>query len=180
MGYGPSAVHFGVICDVSGMSPIIGPRYHKRNEDYDLCEAEFLKLTEEAQRDFVCIERPESKFPGGDKGKGKGKIPGGAKGKGKKGKGRGGLCAAEEFQIGGPPEDANAWTWEQHLLTGDDWQRDLEWDFSQGSSSVSSENCLGALEIASLCPQSEPEKIDVSWIVPELCASINRRQDWNP
>jgi tetratricopeptide (TPR) repeat protein len=39
-------VRHGVTCDASGMLPIIDTRYHKIGEDYDLCEAEFAKLSE--------------------------------------------------------------------------------------------------------------------------------------
>eukprot|EP00729_Bicosta_minor_P007686 gene7686-4350_t len=38
------AIHPGAICDLSGMSPIIGTRYHKMGEDFDVCETEFKKL----------------------------------------------------------------------------------------------------------------------------------------
>ena len=41
---GPPAVHHGVTCDRSGMTPIIGNRYKKRDENYDLCESEYQKL----------------------------------------------------------------------------------------------------------------------------------------
>lgn len=36
--------HPGMTCDRSGMSPIVGVRYHLRGSDYDLCEAEYEKL----------------------------------------------------------------------------------------------------------------------------------------
>jgi len=45
-------VHFGIICDVSEMNPIIGTRYHKIGHNYDLCEAEFQKLSEEEKCKF--------------------------------------------------------------------------------------------------------------------------------
>lgn len=51
-------VHFGVTCDRSGMSPIIGTRFHLEGADYDLCEAEFEKLPELERLMFVKIERP--------------------------------------------------------------------------------------------------------------------------
>lgn len=51
-------VHFDVACDVSGMNPITGNRYRKKREDYDLCEAEFLKLSPKEQKLFECIPRP--------------------------------------------------------------------------------------------------------------------------
>merc|ERR1719502_1626120 len=39
-------VHDGVTCDKSGMCPIVGNRYHLVGHNYDLCEAEFLKLSD--------------------------------------------------------------------------------------------------------------------------------------
>jgi len=54
----PRAVHHGVTCDRSGMSPIVGPRFHLPGRDYDLCEAEFLKLDAAARKAFVRIDRP--------------------------------------------------------------------------------------------------------------------------
>jgi len=51
-------LHLGVECDVSGMHPLIGARYHKIGCDYDLCEAEFSKLDRRAQRDFERIAHP--------------------------------------------------------------------------------------------------------------------------
>eukprot|EP00900_Chrysochromulina_parva_P006028 jgi/Chrpa1/15426/Chrysochromulina_OHIO_Genome00003513-RA len=38
--------HPGVSCDRSGMMPIVGMRYHLRGYDYDLCQAEYDKLSE--------------------------------------------------------------------------------------------------------------------------------------
>ena len=52
------AVHHGVTCDVSGMCPIVGPRYHKIGQDYDLCEAEFAKLGEADKSLYEKIEQP--------------------------------------------------------------------------------------------------------------------------
>jgi hypothetical protein len=52
------AVHSHVVCDISGMFPIVGKRYKKTGEDYDLCEAEFNKLPEDAKAAFACIARP--------------------------------------------------------------------------------------------------------------------------
>jgi len=50
-------VHEGVECDVSGACPIIGKRYKKKDEDYDLCEGEWLKLGSDAERAlFVCLD----------------------------------------------------------------------------------------------------------------------------
>jgi len=38
------------------MCPIVGKRYKKRGENYDLCEAEFGKLSPEDKQNFACIE----------------------------------------------------------------------------------------------------------------------------
>ena len=40
----PAVVHSGVACDVCGKSPIVGPRYHKRGYNYDLCQEDYEKL----------------------------------------------------------------------------------------------------------------------------------------
>ena len=47
-------VHFGITCDGSGMCPIIGPRWKKRGQDYDLCQAEYEKLSEQEKRSFTA------------------------------------------------------------------------------------------------------------------------------
>ena len=52
------AVHRHIICDGSNANPIVGNRYHRIGEDYDLCEAEFNKLSENAKADFEVICRP--------------------------------------------------------------------------------------------------------------------------
>jgi len=52
----PPKVHYGVACDKSGMNPIVGKRYTKKGENYDLCEAEFNKLSPEEQAKFKCID----------------------------------------------------------------------------------------------------------------------------
>merc|ERR1719152_763103 len=51
-------VHWGVYCDQSGTHPIVGPRWHKCGENFDLCNAEFMKLPEEERSLFERIERP--------------------------------------------------------------------------------------------------------------------------
>merc|ERR1712157_318111 len=51
-------VHHGIWCDVSGMRPIVGVRYKKKGEDYDLCESEFLKIPEAAKQAFQRIDWP--------------------------------------------------------------------------------------------------------------------------
>jgi len=48
-------LHLGITCDVSGQHPLIGTRYHKIGENYDLNEAEFAKLTREEQEAFEVI-----------------------------------------------------------------------------------------------------------------------------
>lgn len=52
------AIHPGVICDLSGMSPIIGTRYHKIGEDFDVCETEFKKLPVAEKAKYESIVRP--------------------------------------------------------------------------------------------------------------------------
>ena len=52
-------MHEGVTCDASGMSPIVGTRFHKIGEDYDLCEAEFAKLSEADKALFEKIGHVE-------------------------------------------------------------------------------------------------------------------------
>lgn len=51
-------VHFNVICDKSGMHPIIGVRYHKIGEDYDLCAEEFAKLPQNERSAYEAIAFP--------------------------------------------------------------------------------------------------------------------------
>jgi len=48
-------VHPGVRCDKTGMCPIRGNRYHLVGHDYDLCEAEYAKLSPEEQAKFEKI-----------------------------------------------------------------------------------------------------------------------------
>ena len=52
------ALHRGVICDGSGMNPVIGTRFHMVGYDYDLCEAEFGKLAEEDRTAYEAIAKP--------------------------------------------------------------------------------------------------------------------------
>jgi len=56
--------HWGITCDVTGQSPIIGARYHKIGVDYDLCESEFLKLSEKEQKLYEKIDQPPVKHWG--------------------------------------------------------------------------------------------------------------------
>ena len=51
-------VHYGITCDLSRQNPIIGTRYHLRGHNYDLCEAEFLKLPIEDQAKYEQIVTP--------------------------------------------------------------------------------------------------------------------------
>jgi len=50
--------HPGVTCDKSGMSPIVGIRYHLSGHDYDLCQAEYDKLPEAEKLRFCAIPPP--------------------------------------------------------------------------------------------------------------------------
>merc|ERR1719333_1733126 len=54
---GPLLEHDNVVCDVTEQI-IAGNRYHKKGEDYDLCEAEFLKLPTEQKVLFEVIAYP--------------------------------------------------------------------------------------------------------------------------
>ena len=55
----PEGIHTGVFCDRSGQSPILGKRYHLRNEDYDLCEAEYNKLSDDEKMHYEEILPPD-------------------------------------------------------------------------------------------------------------------------
>jgi len=48
-------VHEGVSCDKTGQCPIEGNRYHMVGHNYDLCEAEYLKLDEREQALFIKV-----------------------------------------------------------------------------------------------------------------------------
>ena len=50
--------HIGIVCDRSGMSPIVGPRYNVPGANYDLCEAEFDQLPESERVLYVKIAHP--------------------------------------------------------------------------------------------------------------------------
>jgi len=54
----PVVLHYGITCDVSNQCPIRGPRFHKRGEDYDLCEGEFNKLDRTEQAKFIRLDKP--------------------------------------------------------------------------------------------------------------------------
>lgn len=47
--------HWGVACDVTGQCPIVGPRYHLRGQNYDLCEAAFNKLSAKEKTRYVKL-----------------------------------------------------------------------------------------------------------------------------
>eukprot|EP00038_Savillea_parva_P006110 m.161713 g.161713 ORF g.161713 m.161713 type:complete len:669 (+) comp12109_c0_seq1:178-2184(+) len=52
----PSHPH--VTCDVCNMVPIRGNRWHLTGHNYDLCQADYDKLTTEQQQRFVCMATP--------------------------------------------------------------------------------------------------------------------------
>ena len=56
----PEGVHEGIGCDRTGRVPIVGNRYSLSccDDTYDLCEAEFVKLTEAEQRRFTKVPPP--------------------------------------------------------------------------------------------------------------------------
>merc|ERR1719378_530851 len=60
----PSAggVHPGVTCDKTGQCPIVGNRYHLVGHNYDLCEAEYVKLTDKEKALFQLIPPPAAPF----------------------------------------------------------------------------------------------------------------------
>ena len=43
------------------MNPIVGIRYKKRGEDYDLCEAEYSKLADAEKQAFERIDSPQAR-----------------------------------------------------------------------------------------------------------------------
>jgi WD40 repeat protein len=55
-----TGVHEGVCCDASGMDPIVGVRYRLKgpSSDYDLCEAEFRKLSVADQSQYEALSPP--------------------------------------------------------------------------------------------------------------------------
>jgi len=48
---------------VTGEHPIVGPRFHKTGEDYDLCEAEFKKLSLNEKASYDRIDQPRHQMP---------------------------------------------------------------------------------------------------------------------
>ena len=61
-------IHPGVVCDRSGMAPIIGTRYHLRGHDYDLCQAEFDKIPAAEKPLYDAIPPPVQAASGSDSG----------------------------------------------------------------------------------------------------------------
>lgn len=58
------AVHFGVTCDGSNQSPLVGLRFHKIGFDYDLNAECFAQLPPEEQQKYECILFPGAQpFP---------------------------------------------------------------------------------------------------------------------
>ena len=57
--------HPGVTCDRTGQNPIIGNRYKLQDENYDVCEAEYLKMPEEEQAQYTCVPPPVYRKPKG-------------------------------------------------------------------------------------------------------------------
>merc|ERR1719502_2403295 len=61
-------LHSGVVCDKSGMSPIVGPRWHLVGRNYDLCQEEYDKLPAEEKVNFERVAAqhcmPHRKFGG--------------------------------------------------------------------------------------------------------------------
>ena len=55
-------IHEGVSCDKSGMSPIVGNRYHLIGHNYDLCEAEYQKLDDNEKVLFTKIRNGYKKL----------------------------------------------------------------------------------------------------------------------
>lgn len=51
------AVHTGYLCNATN-DTIVGPRYHKINEDYDLCEAAFDSIPNEEKKNYEIINQP--------------------------------------------------------------------------------------------------------------------------
>ena len=56
-----TATHQGIVCDKSGMNPIVGTRYSLRGGNYDLCEAEFFKLPPGEQAKYDMYKTPRGR-----------------------------------------------------------------------------------------------------------------------
>ena len=59
----PIGVHPGYTCDRSGMYPIVGLRYHLRDADFDLCQAEYDKLEAREKAQYEAIAADEASRP---------------------------------------------------------------------------------------------------------------------
>ena len=57
--------HPGVTCDRTGQCPIVGNRYKLNNENYDVCEAEYLKMPSEEREKYGRIPPPYFRKPKG-------------------------------------------------------------------------------------------------------------------
>ena len=58
--------HPGVTCDRTGMNPITGNRYKLRGENYDVCEAEYLKMAPDERGLYARIPPPVFRKPKGN------------------------------------------------------------------------------------------------------------------
>lgn len=54
-------VHWGITCDATGQSPIVGTRYHLPGADWDLCQAAFEVLSEAEKLMYAIIRHPGAK-----------------------------------------------------------------------------------------------------------------------
>jgi len=52
-------IGFRVFCDVSQATITFGDWYHKKGEDFDLCEKEYQKLSDAEKEQFVKVDTPE-------------------------------------------------------------------------------------------------------------------------
>ena len=50
--------HPGVDCDRTGQNPIVGDRYKLVGANYDVCEAEYLKMPDNERAKYTCIPPP--------------------------------------------------------------------------------------------------------------------------
>jgi E3 ubiquitin-protein ligase TRIP12 len=57
--------HPGVTCDRTGQSPIVGNRYKLRDENYDVCEAEYARMPPDEQQQYTLIPPPVFRKPRG-------------------------------------------------------------------------------------------------------------------
>jgi len=57
-------VHRGVMCDVTGMLPIIGNRYQLIGKDYDICQYGYDQLSEDEKKKYRLVEGFSGFHPG--------------------------------------------------------------------------------------------------------------------